>query len=121
MNILEVESLAKSFDDTKVLYDISFGLEEGQTLSIIGSSGSGKTTLLRCLNFLEFADSGIIRLKGDVFFDAQNPEDRSEASIRKKDWCSSRSIFFRSTRHLKMSALRRASTTRQDRHPMFRR
>ncbi len=84
MNILEVESLAKSFDDTKVLSDISFGLEEGQTLSIIGSSGSGKTTLLRCLNFLEFADSGIMRLRGEVFFDAANPDDRTKASVRDK-------------------------------------
>ncbi len=84
MNILEVESLAKSFGETKVLSDISFSLAEGQTLSIIGSSGSGKTTLLRCLNFLEFADSGIMRLRGEVFFDAANPDDRKKASVRDK-------------------------------------
>ena len=53
MAILEVAQLEKSFGGTKVLRDISFSLEEGQALSIIGSSGSGKTTLLRCLNFLE--------------------------------------------------------------------
>ena len=53
MAILEVAQLEKSFGGTKVLQDISFSLEEGQALSIIGSSGSGKTTLLRCLNFLE--------------------------------------------------------------------
>ena len=52
MAILEVKHLRKSFERTEVLSDISFSLEKGQVLSIIGSSGSGKTTLLRCLNFL---------------------------------------------------------------------
>ena len=56
MAILEVEHLNKSFERTRVLEDISFSLEKGQVLSIIGSSGSGKTTLLRCLNFLERPD-----------------------------------------------------------------
>ncbi len=79
-----MESLQKSFDHTKVLTDISFTLDEGSTLSIIGSSGSGKTTLLRCLNFLEFADSGIIRLRGEKFFDASDPLDRSVKSVRDK-------------------------------------
>ena len=53
MAILEVENLRKSFNELEVLKDISFSLERGEALSIIGSSGSGKTTLLRCLNFLE--------------------------------------------------------------------
>ena len=51
MAILDVQHIEKHFGDTSVLKDISFSLEEGQALSIIGSSGSGKTTLLRCLNF----------------------------------------------------------------------
>ena len=84
MQILEVRSLKKSFDNTEVLSDISFTLDEGQTLSIIGSSGSGKTTLLRCLNFLEFADSGLILLRGNKLFDADDPSDRSEKAIRDK-------------------------------------
>ena len=53
MAILEVKDLEKKFDDTDILKGISFDLEKGKTLSIIGRSGSGKTTLLRCLNFLE--------------------------------------------------------------------
>ena len=53
MAILEVKHIEKHFDNTKVLEDVSFELEEGSALAIIGSSGSGKTTLLRCLNFLE--------------------------------------------------------------------
>ena len=47
MSVLEVKNLEKHFDKTKVLNDISFTLEQGQALSIIGSSGSGKTTLLQ--------------------------------------------------------------------------
>ena len=53
MSILEVKNLCKHFGSTKVLEDISFSLERGECMAIIGSSGSGKTTLLRCLNFLE--------------------------------------------------------------------
>ena len=60
MAILEVEHINKTFGRTEVLKDISFSLERGQVLSLIGSSGSGKTTLLRCLNFLETPDQGQI-------------------------------------------------------------
>ena len=56
MTILQVKNLKKSFGGTEVLKDISFNLEKGQVLAIIGSSGGGKTTLLRCLNFLEMAN-----------------------------------------------------------------
>lgn len=84
MPILEVEHICKSFENTEVLKDISFSLEQGQVLSIIGSSGSGKTTLLRCLNFLEQPDKGIIRVNGETLFDAQNPASRQESEIRKK-------------------------------------
>ena len=60
MAVLEVLNLKKSFCKTKVLKGVSFSLEKGQVVAIIGSSGSGKTTLLRCLNFLETADEGEI-------------------------------------------------------------
>ena len=70
MPILEVEHICKSFERTEVLRDISFSLEKGQVVSIIGSSGSGKTTLLRCLNFLERPDKGVLRVNGEVLFDA---------------------------------------------------
>lgn len=77
MAILEVAQLEKSFGGTKVLRDISFSLEEGQALSIIGSSGSGKTTLLRCLNFLETPDSGRIAVRGrDLLDGSLSPQDR---------------------------------------------
>ncbi len=84
MSILKAEHICKSFNRTKVLKDISFSLEKGQALSIIGSSGSGKTTLLRCLNFLETPDKGIIRVNDEILFDAEDPSTRLEASIRKK-------------------------------------
>ena len=77
MAILEVAQLEKSFGGTKVLRDISFSLEEGQALSIIGSSGSGKTTLLRCLNFLETTDSGRIAVRGRNLLDGSlSPQER---------------------------------------------
>ena len=65
MAILEVQHMEKHFGATRVLEDVSFSLEKGQALSIIGSSGSGKTTLLRCLNFLESPDGGVIVEQGD--------------------------------------------------------
>ena len=84
MSVLEVKNLEKHFDRTKVLNDISFTLEKGQALSIIGSSGSGKTTLLRCLNFLETPDSGSISVNGELLFDAADPATRREADVRRK-------------------------------------
>ncbi len=73
MPILEVRNIKKNFENTQVLNGISFDLEEGQAISIIGSSGSGKTTLLRCLNFLETADEGTITVRGKKLFDGSNP------------------------------------------------
>ena len=70
MAILEVNNLKKNFGKTEVLKDISFSLEKGEVLSILGSSGSGKTTLLRCLNFLERPESGTIKVSGKTVFDA---------------------------------------------------
>jgi len=84
MTILDVRHIQKTFDRTPVLKDISFSLEQGQVLSIIGSSGSGKTTLLRCLNFLEQPDQGSICVNGEVLFDASDPATQRESEIRKK-------------------------------------
>ncbi len=84
MSILEVEHISKSFGRTEVLKDISFSLEKGQVVSIIGSSGSGKTTLLRCLNFLETPDQGVIRVNDEILFDAGDPATRQESEIRRK-------------------------------------
>ena len=83
MAILEVNHIQKSFGGTPVLKDISFSMAKGQVLSIIGSSGSGKTTLLRCLNFLETAESGTIRVDGKLLFDGENQKRLSDGEIRK--------------------------------------
>lgn len=64
MAILEVKNLSKTFGDLKVLKDISFEVEKGQVVAIIGPSGSGKSTLLRCINMLERADGGEITVSG---------------------------------------------------------
>ena len=84
MAVLDVHNIEKHFGATRVLEDITFSLEEGQSLAIIGSSGSGKTTLLRCLNFLERPDHGSIAVKGNVIFDANDPQTQLESEIRKK-------------------------------------
>lgn len=83
MPILEVQHLYKSFGSTKVLKDISFTLERGKALAIIGSSGSGKTTLLRCLNFLETPNDGKIIVNGETLLDAADHAAKSDAQIRK--------------------------------------
>ena len=78
MAILEVNNMKKAFGATDVLKGVSFSLEQGQVLAIIGSSGSGKTTLLRCLNFLETPDEGEIRVNGQLL----TGETLSEEQIR---------------------------------------
>ena len=84
MSFLSAEHIEKHFGRTKVLEDISFTLDQGQALAIIGSSGSGKTTLLRCLNFLETPDRGRISVRDEVLFDADDPATQREGEIRKK-------------------------------------
>lgn len=81
MSLLEVKGISKSFGKTEVLKNVSFSLEKGEVLTIIGSSGGGKTTLLRCLNFLEISDSGSISVDGEILFDGANTLD--EKQIRK--------------------------------------
>lgn len=81
MALLEVKNLYKSFDKLEVLKGISFSMEEGETISVIGPSGGGKTTLLRCLNFLEMPTGGSISVNGEEIFSSDKPLDLDE--IRK--------------------------------------
>lgn len=67
--ILNISHLEKAFGDHKVLKDISFSVEKGEVISIIGSSGSGKSTILRCINLLEKATAGDIVFHGTSVFD----------------------------------------------------
>ena len=82
MAFLQVENIKKSFGANEVLKGISFSLEKGEVLSIIGSSGSGKTTLLRCLNFLETPGEGKITVEGKTVFDSRDKKKMSDAQIR---------------------------------------
>ena len=62
--ILKVEHVKKSFGNLNVLKDISFELNAGEVLSIIGPSGSGKSTLLRCITQLETVNGGLVQVDG---------------------------------------------------------
>lgn len=64
MNVLEINSLQKSFDGRTVLRDISLSVAEGEVVAVIGPSGSGKSTLLRCATLLETMDGGALRYLG---------------------------------------------------------
>ena len=77
MCVLKVNNLRKHFDDLEVLKGVSFTLEKGQVLALIGSSGGGKSTLLRCLNFLETPD------EGEIWVDGKQLLSGSEDEIRK--------------------------------------
>lgn len=70
--IIEVKNLIKSFGSNTVLKDISFNVEEGEVVCIIGPSGSGKSTLLRCLNRLEEAQGGTISIFGEDILKTKN-------------------------------------------------
>ena len=67
--VIEVKHLRKTFGQHEVLKDISFSVETGEVLCIIGASGSGKSTLLRCLNLLETASGGEIIYHGQNIMD----------------------------------------------------
>ncbi len=82
MALLEVRDINKSFGKTDVLKGISFDLEEGSVLSIIGSSGSGKTTLLRCINFLESANGGTISVNGNMAYSAEWSKKEKKLAMR---------------------------------------
>lgn len=84
MAFLEIKNIMKNFDKTEVLRDVSFSMEKGEVVSVIGSSGSGKTTLLRCINFLEKADKGQIVLNGEVIYDGNEVKKMSAEEIRAK-------------------------------------
>ena len=82
MSILKIDNLTKNFGKAEVLKGVNFSMEEGEVISIIGASGSGKTTLLRCINFLEWADSGKIYLDEKVIYDGNNDKKLKAKEIR---------------------------------------
>ncbi|MEH7388972.1 amino acid ABC transporter ATP-binding protein [Bacillus sp. JJ1503] len=63
--MIKVDMLNKSFGDLHVLKDINMTVKQSEVVCLIGASGSGKSTLLRCINFLEFKDSGLVVINGE--------------------------------------------------------
>ena len=84
-NMLDVQNLQKSFGDLCVLKDISFEVNQGEVIAVIGPSGSGKSTLLRCLTQLEHADGGKISVCGEPMLTEKGYSDhKALRSIRLK-------------------------------------
>ena len=83
---LEIRGLRKSFGAHEVLKGVDLTMKKGEIVSIIGASGSGKSTFLRCLNFLEFADGGMITLDGECLYDGEtmNLKKMSDEVLRAK-------------------------------------
>ena len=81
MSLLAVEGVRKSFGANVVLRDVSFEVDKGQCVVLIGASGSGKSTLLRCLNLLETVDDGVIRLAGTDITDPRIDADHVRSQI----------------------------------------
>ncbi len=67
--MLSVNNIMKSFADNHVLRGVSFNVEQGEIISVIGPSGSGKSTMLRSLIGLERIDGGSIAIGGEAFVD----------------------------------------------------
>lgn len=81
--MIEVCDLHKSFDDNEVLKGISFKINDGDVIAILGSSGGGKTTILRCINFLAKADKGTL-IFDDKQYDLANMKKNDIAALRKR-------------------------------------
>ncbi len=72
MSYFKVENIKKTIGKNEILKGISFDLEKGQVLVVLGKSGAGKTTLIRALNFLEFPDEGILELDGKIVYNCDD-------------------------------------------------
>ena len=79
--IIEVKNLVKNYGDKQILKNISFNINKGEIISIIGESGAGKSTLMRCLNGLEGINSGSIK-----FYDTDitKLKEKEKNSIKKQ-------------------------------------
>lgn len=69
--MIEIKNIVKSFNDLKVLKDISLNVNQGQKVAIIGPSGSGKSTLLRLMNGLETPDEGKVLFESKDIFESK--------------------------------------------------
>lgn len=90
---IEVKNLVKVYDDKRVIDNVSFNVENGETLAIVGFSGSGKSTILKMICGLTEKDGGeIITSKGDIamvfqysaLFDSLNVADNISFALRER-------------------------------------
>ncbi|MCY0389494.1 amino acid ABC transporter ATP-binding protein [Robbsia sp. Bb-Pol-6] len=85
---LQVTNLVKSFGAQRILDDVSFTVQRGEVVCVLGPSGSGKSTLLRCLNWLSPPDAGIVRIGGERIGMRDLPDGRAaprpEKDIRRQ-------------------------------------
>ncbi|AEF85497.1 L-cystine import ATP-binding protein TcyN [Treponema primitia ZAS-2] len=81
--MIEIQNLKKSFGKLNVLKGIDLHVKEGEVVVLLGPSGSGKTTLLRCINFLEQADEGTLRI-ADKKVNLQYVSTKEILSLRRK-------------------------------------
>lgn len=82
-SIIEVRGLRKSYGKHEVLKGIDLTVNQGEVVTLLGPSGSGKTTLLRCLNFLEKANEGTLRLE-DQRVDLRKVSTKQMLALRRK-------------------------------------
>jgi ABC-type polar amino acid transport system ATPase subunit len=78
--VLRVSGLVKRYGDRDIFRDVSFSLQPGQAVAIMGASGTGKTTLLRCLDGFEQADAGLVGV-GEAAVDHRDPPERFQAAV----------------------------------------
>ena len=81
--MIEITNVRKKFGDFEVLKDVSLSVGDSQVVSILGPSGSGKTTFLRCINFLEKADSGLLKF-GNMQVDLHNASKADILAVRRR-------------------------------------
>ena len=84
--MIEIRNVSKTFymkdSEIHAVDDVSLKIADGEIYGVIGYSGAGKSTLVRCINFLETPDSGVIRVRDDVLFDASMPETIKERRVQ---------------------------------------
>ena len=93
MKMIEVNRLQKAFGSEAVLKDVTFSVEKGETVAVIGYSGAGKSTMLRCLIDLEKADGGDILIEGEALV-----KDGCRHTVLRLAWYSRALICFRTLR-----------------------